>query len=85
MLTLTLSIPAAPRFRFTALKAWCINRRSILPVNECTFRFFGMVCLSHVAITKFGQPTHLRMCLSDASVFPARARASRFGGFSRHG
>ena len=54
ILMLTLSMPAAPRFRFTALKACVINGRVILPVNECTLRFLITVCLSHIATTEFG-------------------------------
>ncbi len=75
MSMLTLSIPAAPRFRFTALNAWIINHRSILPVNECTLGFLFMVCLSRLVTTEIGPRTHLRPFLSVSPGCPARARA----------
>jgi hypothetical protein len=80
---LTLSIPAAPRFRFTALKAWFISGKVILPVNECTFRSMVMVCLSRIATTEFGTLIRLRMFLSEFPGFPARAREGHFVALSR--
>ena len=75
-------MPNGRSFRFTALKAWFITGRVILPVNECTFRFLFMVCLSRIATTEFGPLIHLRLFLSDFRVAlqePGRA----ISGFSR--
>jgi hypothetical protein len=38
---LTLSTPALPLLRLTAAKAWCINFKLILPVNEWCLIFKG--------------------------------------------
>src|SRR4029077_6672810 len=84
---LTLSTPAAPRFRLTAWKACRMSRMVIRPVSECTLIFF-MASLSRVAITKGGQASvrgrflaapRLRLSLG----FPARARADQFWVFAR--
>ena len=40
---LTLSMPAAPRLRLTALKAASINWGVILPVKEWTFCFLALL------------------------------------------
>jgi hypothetical protein len=57
---LTLSPPAAPRFRLTARKACRIRREVILPVSECTLILL-MVSLSRSATRKFG-PAGLGGC-----------------------
>src|SRR5665213_203246 len=79
---LTLSTPAAPRFRLTAWKACRMSREVILPVSECTLIFF-MVGLSRFAITKFGLASFWRCFLALPLLrfslgFPARARAVHF-------
>jgi len=53
ILMLTLSTPAAPRFRFTARKASGMRSGVILPVSECALIFF-ITSLSRLVITKFG-------------------------------
>ena len=79
ILTLTLSIPAAPRFRFTARNAWSINRGVILPVSECTFLFLGTVCLSRVAITEFGRVAPLEHVSQPIVGFPGKSAGRPFG------
>src|SRR6266852_3881203 len=79
---LTLSTPAAPRFRLTAWKACRMNREVIRPVSECTLIFF-MASLSRVAITKFGPAGFRGRFLASPRLrlslgFPARARADQF-------
>src|SRR5271156_2380026 len=79
---LTLSTPAAPRFRLTAWKACRMSWEVILPVSECTLIFF-MAGLSRVAITKFGRASFWGRFLASPRLrlslgFPARARVSHF-------
>ena len=64
---LTLSTPAAPRFRLTAWKACRMSRAVILPVSECTLIFF-MASLSHLVITEFGPSRLGSVFLSVAAV-----------------
>jgi hypothetical protein len=61
ILMLTLSTPAAPRFRLTAWNACRITLGVILPVSECTLIFLLMASLSRVVTTKF-RPASFRGC-----------------------
>lgn len=84
ILTLTLSTPAAPRFRFTAWKACRMSLGVIRPVSECTLIFF-IASLSRFVITEFGQMSCWGTFLSGLATFrsfPGKSSGGPIWGFS---
>ena len=84
ILMLTLSTPAAPRFRFTAWKACRMSLGVIRPVSECTLIFF-MASLSRSVTTEFGRSSRWGMFLSGLAAFhrfPGKGSGGPILGFS---